>query len=390
MKKMIISAALACVALAGCVKNEVTPDVKEGENVISFQAVVGKASSRSMIEGNMYETNAPTFGSYAFFLPNEKNWETNSTEAELYIPQSEVKPSGNTPKVWQTETKYYWPKQGSLTFFSFSPYAKLAGKTTCTRDKGLKITEWDVDANQEEDVMVADIIADQKQNNSNGDYEGVSTVFRHKLSQIIEFCVKTKEDYAHGHTATANNYVAGDKTFKLTGIYINNIKYKGDYTSGITTNYQPGNDEWTNNSETKSYTWFTGEEFFNNLEFKIDPSKKANEIQQDYLLILPQALENPDTDHDGKCTETEIKNVQHIRIKYDITTYNGSTTPSVEHVDYYISLYQIHMSADGDTNNAWKMNKKIKYTFTINLDENIIYWAPSVVEWESESHGIEI
>ena len=105
MKKNIIIALAACVALAACTKNELKP--VEVDQQITFQAVVNKASTKAMIDGNTYDTGN-TFGTVAYKV-KDKN-------TELYIPVSEVK-YNSTDKYWSTEAPYYWPKDGSkLTF----------------------------------------------------------------------------------------------------------------------------------------------------------------------------------------------------------------------------------------------------------------------------------
>ena len=63
MKKALF-AALAIALIASCTKNE---EVKvEDNNQITFQTVVGP-NTKGMINGTVYGTGAPSFGTVAFY-----------------------------------------------------------------------------------------------------------------------------------------------------------------------------------------------------------------------------------------------------------------------------------------------------------------------------------
>lgn len=67
-------------------------------------------------------------------------------------------------------------------------------------------------------------------------------------------------------------------------------------------------------------------------------------------------------------------------------TYSDATNHSTEDVSEDVYLYNIHNNAS-----AIDMNKKITYNFKINLENNKIYWAPSVADWEGVTYdNIEI
>ena len=111
MRKNIVIALAACVALAACTKNELKP--VEVDQQITFQAVVNKASTKAgttFDNGVTYPTDRP-FGTVAY--------KVKGSESELYIPVSEVK-YNSTDAYWSTEAAYYWPKESgsSLTFYS--------------------------------------------------------------------------------------------------------------------------------------------------------------------------------------------------------------------------------------------------------------------------------
>ena len=63
MKKYIVIAIAACVALAACTKNEVRPVSTDQE--ITFETAVYKASSKALISNTTYPKTA-TFGTVAY------------------------------------------------------------------------------------------------------------------------------------------------------------------------------------------------------------------------------------------------------------------------------------------------------------------------------------
>ena len=217
MKKNSIIAIAACVALAACTKNELKP--VEVDQQITFQAVVNKASTKAMIDGNTYDTGN-TFGTVAY--------KVKDATSELYIPVSEVKYTDGSPAYWSTEAPYYWPKEkgSSLTFYSYSPfnYSEDGTKTAIpvtAAATGLTFENYSVKDHQQTDLMVADKKADQTGNTAttNSWAAGVPTVFHHMLAQIVAINFQTVvnalatpvvvKDYANGHSSTSA-YVAGD------------------------------------------------------------------------------------------------------------------------------------------------------------------------------------
>lgn len=364
MKKWIIVAAFASAILAGCTKNEVRVDMPD--QAISFTTAVGANSTKAMMSGTAYDT-AVSFGTYAYYLPTNKNWANNASEADLYIPQSEVSYSDNAENPdydWTTATPYYWPSAGSLTFFSFSPWS-INGSVECNTTDGIKITEWDVDGNQTVDVMVADVAADKTANETNGGYNGVPTVFRHKLSQIVAFKFNTDKDYTNTHSD--GTWAAGDKQIVVTGISIDGIATKGTFTSGLNPSATELGD-WTMPDVDKTYTWYedaTGTTIIYNAS-SYDTAVVPNQdpaSTNSYLLVLPQTFDDNAA----------------ITLNYTIKTYNGTDFVD-DNVTKTIKLKDIHTAPS-----AFEMNKKITYNFTIGLNQ--IYWAPSVVDWVEESHN---
>ena len=360
--KFYLIAAAACAALAACSKNEVAPVDVDQE--ITFQAVVNKASTKALINDATYPTNLP-FGSFAYFYPSSSSF---GTEAKLYINNAEVKDTllATSGKVWTTNPAYYWPKNGKLTFYSYSPYATLNSIVTCNTSDGIVIKNYDVSLNQTVDVMVADRKDDLQANGANASYTGVPTIFRHKLAQVVDFKIKTKERYATGDLSTP---AIGDKFFFLNEIKIGNIAYKGDFKSGV----KPSSSsigEWTKTADRIStpYIWYKSTTT-EATPFANNDVTSPKPIANGYLLVLPQTM----TDKGSN----SITSVEYLELKYTIRTFWGTNASdySDESVTQLIDLKTVSA--------AWEINKKYTYNITVGLDQ--IYWAPSVEVWENGS-----
>lgn len=365
MKKLLF-AALAVAAIASCTKNDVRETAEDVQ--INFQAVVGSNSTKALINGNVYEKNAPSFGTVAFYNKSGVTFPGTGTDAaQLYIPLSEVK--WGTNNRWSTEIPYYWPKGGgTLSFFSYSPYEYQetgGGKISATipdLTEGLVFENYDVDAHQQTDLMVAEVVTGKTANDTEYKYDtgtedkynGVATVFRHKLAQVVGFVLKTNDNYDPDPLTDA----VGDVKFTMNMIEFVDISYKGTYTGKIT---ESDTDAWVeNDTDRKEYVWDDDDHVFSSTTgIIIDTPTIAN----GYLLVLPQTFT------DGK---------EKIRVTYTVSTYNGAAWVD-DVVVTTVDLYDIH----GPGNPKWEMNKKITYTLTFGLDQ--IYWSPSVEEWVPES-----
>ena len=399
MKRSILLSAAAIAAFASCSKTEVKP-VEDAPAQISWNAVVGKASTKAMINGTKYETStstsAPSFGTFAYYLQTG-DWAVNKTNGQLYIPVSEVNPSGAAKLVWTTNTPYYWPKAGSLTFFTYSPYnyQETAGgqiPVNIVPNSGLAVADYDVDAHQDTDFMVADAAVDKNNNESITDYDGVPVVFKHKLSQIVGINIQTVKggalhDYANGNDGTTGKeFETGDVVFKLKEVQLKDILTKGKYSYATADHTSDG---WTDQTAEKTYVWYNksaGENFTENKKFELT-FKTYDNNRNDYLLVLPQNFSDPNS------TDTGVVKTS-LDIVFDILTYNDPTTFSTQTVSRTVYLYDMHCDTHGvDTECAINMNKKITYTIKIDLDNNgqtRIYWAPSVVDWEDEAYSTTI
>lgn len=386
MKKSILLAAAAIAALAGCSKVEVK-SVDEAPARISWNAVVGKHSTKAPVEGTTFDKNH-SFKTFAFYNAIGTAWPTG---ASLYIDNQEVKyyPDAVAPFVansWHTLTANYWPKQGSLTFFSYSfanNPVSFKGNLTCTATDGLKLVGYDVNAteNKNSDFMVADIMAGQRQNTKNeaGAEKGVPTIFRHALTQIVGFYVTTEGDYKGAPLA------AGSKVIEVNSIKIVNAYSKGNYT--MTNDAATRTESWKHQSDSKTYEYTpvtgksealntTAAELVNEQKIFLPQDFAASGYTYTGVSLLEKSLERQTPGYKAK-----VEAVGHIELKYTIKTYTDDTNYSEEEVTELIALNEI---------GNWNINKKITYKITIDLSSNIIYWAPTVVAWAEEDQTITI
>lgn len=341
MNKHLFYIAAACVALASCVKNEVRVNAPDKE--ITFQTVSTKA-------GAPFNTNHK-FYSYAYFLKDGDTWDANHDRARAYISNAEISyiiPSSGT-SYWAAADTYYWPKQGSLTFFAWTDDTadpKVVGtgaSVTCEHNTGIKITDYSVKDNPNKDILVAAIAKGKKSNESaTGTWEkGVPTVFRHALAKV-EFKVNKRKAYEN-------------VTFKVKSITLNGVSTKGTFTQGSPT------ESWGWSTETPGalplpvFTSTTGREVTKTAEPVPAEFDRLNPGTGDYSIVLPQNFDDTPT----------------LTIEYEIITTSTSFTETVIDTKKLKDIYK----------NGWECNKK--YVLGITLGLNEIYWDPSVVGWEN-------
>lgn len=340
MNKHIFYIAAACAALASCVKNEVRVDAPDKE--ITFQTVSTKAADPFKTDHKFY--------SYAYFLAKDNKWDEKHAAAQLYIDNAKISHHGDHPNTpfWAADDIYYWPKQGSLTFFAWTddtaaPSVGTGATVTCAHDTGIKITNYSVKENKNKDILVADIAKDKTANESaTGTWEkGVPTVFRHALAKV-EFNVNKIKNYSN-------------VKFKVKSITLNKVSTKGTFTQG-----SPAEGwGWSDQDTPDDLTVFaspTGMEVTKTAE---PAPAKFNALDSgDYSIVLPQNFDND--------TPT-------LTIVYDIITSYITGHPVTETVTETKALKDIYKS-------DWAC--KNKYVLWITLGLNEIYWDPSVEGWE--------
>lgn len=331
MKKLLLLSALAAAA-ASCATVEVADrEVKDQE--IKFNvAPVTKA------EPSFSTTNV--FKSWAWYLPKNSTWDSkNGVVPTEYINGETIKYVA--PK-WKADKSYNWPKDGgALTFFAYSLNSSNLTLTsgadvTCTAADGIKVTGYDAKTDKNVDFLVADIQKDQTANRTNDRWDGVPTIFRHKLSSL-GFSIKL----------TDADKLA-DK-FTLKSISLKNVKYKGEYV-------QTAEEKWTPAADVTAFSYYsdeTGQIF----------TSTSEPVEGDYTFYLPQEFTKSGADVSDSDPLVEIV--------YTVKTGNTERTITAKH-----ALKDVF-------SDNWKIGKKYTCEISMALDE--ILWAPSVSDWEPAS-----
>ena len=202
MKKLFVMAALLSVALSSCVTNEEWNDEVNSE--IKFTAV-NKVPTKAIVEDATFE-DTDTFQVWGFY---------GSDAFALYD-----KTISKVDTTWKVDGEtYYWPLQGSVTFYGL--YPATVEPTSVDATNGIKLTGYTVTDKEEQDIMYA------KNTGSKGS-SPLAMVFNHALAQV-EVTIKTNSNYAPA-------------VFYVNSISLKNVNVTADFT-------QNGTSLWTNNTD---------------------------------------------------------------------------------------------------------------------------------------------
>ena len=357
MKRILLFATVAGAALASCVKNESEGGMTASDSKISFEAPVVGTTTRAQVGeiGDVYPTEESfkVWGwyherDYTTFEDQDNGWKNYMTDTD----GNPVVVEYDGRSSWDSETDYYWPKTGKLTFAAYSP-ADAVGTYTHP-DEGLQIAGFTVAAvgGAQYDLMYSDRAynrtssTDQYTGTASHDYDGVDIVFHHALSSIV-FKVGTDTDYTNA-----------DNTFKIKNITIKNVYGAGNFNEGLTDGTTTRTPAWTaTGNADNSYEAFSGDFTVPNdgttFEEPVDTSTDPDAEPTD-LILLPQSLNS----------DTPV-----IEIVY---TYGTEASGEIQHT----VEYKLNQTDDKE----WKPNKR--YTYNIIFGLNKIYFEPIVEAWE--------
>lgn len=328
MKKYFFILA-AAAALAACAKNEVTPVLSQENAEIAYNVAPKTKAGLAANQENFAQGNV--FASWAYYLQKDQTWAADKATAQPYIVGSTISHKNDT---WKDQTKsYYWPKDGgSLTFLAYSLNKgdlNLAGEHsafTCDNAGGVQ-GHIELMDNKNTDFLVAEIAADKTANENQYVFNGVPTLFKHKLSRVA-CTVKKAAEYA-------------DKKFELKEINFLKVATYGSYGQLPTEKFTAGT--------------ATNDQVYTNAVQEITTTAAAV-AAEDVVIYMPQTF----ADATAK-----------IQVKYTVTTTVG--TGSV--VENCVKEISINSKFD-----EWAMGKKYTFNLTFALDE--IKWDPAVEKWE--------
>ena len=361
MKKYVLIAAAAVMALAACSKVEEVNN--DAQREINFEV----ANRVTKATGAVYANGA--FGTYAWF---------NNTD-DFMVNETVDKVGG----VWKTTVNtFYWPKTGSVSFISYSPFSgtnNAADSNPAVTKNSISYT--DVTAGNV-DLMYADKATCSSNVNEVTDsdtadsgFTGVPTVFRHALAKL-SFKIKANFlTYTDATTSTTTTWEV-----KVTSAKISGFKNKGDCALALNTDGKSWNKPVTTVNSVDYNVWTnlsgaTGEQEL--VDATTYPSgvtltTTAQDLNPATGFVMPQVL---------AAGTQQLELTIHIKT----TLSNGNVIEE----DFNPTLDIMDIS----TLKAWQMNENIVYTINIkptaiadpsnsdNPNDVIITFDPAVVGW---------
>ena len=349
--KIGTAAAVLAAALTSCVSNEVAQPVSE-DIPITYSVLQKSMATRAAVTGTTYPQNVP-FGSFAYYLPSGQTWPDNKSKAQLYINNNKIEyyltgEDTSAPNSWHSNIVHYWPKTGTLTFFSYSPYEndELQSKISCSPDNGLKIDSWTAAMNPGDaaekgtgvDLMIAQSVNQSGTSSAtaSGYHSGVPTEFHHICCQVE---VRAKLDNPDENA-----------DYKVNSITLNNMWTVANFSNG----------EWSGHK--------TFKDVFYTLE---DSSGALNKDGMTPTVVFPPMIVIPQN-----LQASEGRQAPGITINYTYKEDNVYKTVSVlkEFVKDINGLVQ-----------AWEKGKKYIFTIVFSTDDAFIEFGTSVDGWGSDN-----
>ncbi|MBQ2102346.1 MAG: fimbrillin family protein [Bacteroidales bacterium] len=400
MKKVLTLAALACMMLAACTKNERIAEPAR-DIAISFSPISQRTVTRAEYYGeqNATYTGSPIAGataSYEKFLAYAAYTEAANTSgiAEFFPAAGvacEYEPAGypTGSDFWAPAQACYWPKAGYLTFHAFSPavLAPVAGTVTNDWANGVTLTGFTAttDMDKQVDVLYSDFNKHCQRSqyspetgftydDKTGDaasHKGVDIIFRHALS-AVQFRVVTDQDYTTGTQTHA---------FTVKQIKVINVASKGEFHENRVGTFdnaygdapQPSiTFNKDNTDKTATPYWITGDTVTDYVVFSGSQAVSAKAVSDavttpanvkefglygKMMLPMPQEL-----DHG---TEKVI-----VEVTYDYTFNDGTTDHNYTGLTTRVELVGKVgvLAGNAYTVNQWLINHKYLYTLVFKLD----------------------
>jgi hypothetical protein len=345
MKKYLFILA-AAAALAACSKTEVVPVNSDADVEITFLTA---PLTKALGTGQSAFSTDNVFQSAAFYDVNDFVY--GSTTAETFIKPTTVK---YFTSVWKAAdatgnaVTYYWPKDGGeLSFFSWSfnkstlTYEASSPTVDINKANGVVLTDYYVGNN--EDFMVAEPALNQTGNKTTYTHEGVPTLFKHKLAQIV-FQAKTNADY------TVAPY---KQKFTITRIYFEQVAEKATYKQYVSETVK---DQWTvADNDLVYYLTLDGIKH-------VVQSGNATTVTSDAVdFYIPQSF---------------TADNQKLIVEYTVSRASDAGNVSSKYTES-VSLKTLL--------GAIECGKK--YTITLNFGLDQIYWDPAVEDWTEVNSG---
>ena len=367
MKKHLFFVALAGVALASCVKNEVeapaTKQVKVGfASPVLYSNVDTKASVYGEIGSHKYD-GTETIYTY----PREEKFQIFAVEhsGNLASWDAATPTDFNATAISYNRSLdawaplkadggfYYWPDNMQLSFAAMSPAElDVDGATTAYSSTGLVISNFVVadDPAKQYDLLYSDRsvnkTAADMQDYGAAYYGGIKILFQHALTSI-HFSLKTD----------------ATETVTLHSIQLKNVKNKGTFKENITNEIDfARNPQWTpaENSAVKNYTSFTGE-----VTFPLNPQYVS-------ALAASDGTDDNDVSHAPLMMPQALGNDVVVEVKYEV---GGEVKTRTVQLNQYPATNPI---------TTWEVGTKYTYRLVYSREaqrNDIIYFSPETSVW---------
>lgn len=407
MKKRFLVMAIAGVALAGCVSEDVSDVKQKDEKVkIAFEKPVMYDNAESRAITGELEGKYPSTESFIIFATQYNA--ADGYNGWVIDGEGEVGFNGHTISfdpildAWAPKNGdeyYYWEQGKEMAFAACSPADILNSKATYG-GTGLKITDYEVsdDADAQYDILFSQRLYDQDSENldytSESNYSGIQLTFQHALSSI-HFSLFNQ---------TTTKVVL--KSIVLTGVnnegtFNENIEEKnGENYNEIYDRDVNVNPEWTLTGTSTSYTAYStsfGETIATDeplyfpetprhiAEYIADLQEVEGNQSNTYgtsvpLLMLPQPL-----------TDVEAE------IKYYIETEEDEEGNPVKKYELKTKSLSLNNLKDTSSNTIaeWEMGHRYVYRLYYSPGSEIadqkIFFGPNLENWaDTEVIVVEI
>ncbi len=290
-KEYILLSAALLIAFTSCDKNDPEP-ANDGDK-IDFIATPFHESFSQADHARGSETgndDMQDFGVYAYYTADAF---IPGTSTPNFMCNTHVKKTSGT---WTYEPLMFWPNNGKLSFFAYSPYASqgdpytsLSSTSSTAGYPQLTYTVPD-DVITQRDLLVSVPLLNQTKTSRNADGK-LPLTFRHALSCIV-FKAKMTD--------------VCDFPVKVTSITLGNFKNKASLFYDLTAT--PGTFSWTMPKEApdKSYSLAINNNLLTDTDLKaITGSYQSITADNASLILLPQTIDDTD----------EIK----VTVEYQVT-----------------------------------------------------------------------
>lgn len=391
MKKTLILAAAAALALAACSKNEITVNSNRVDEKlpIGFSNYTPRAITKA--DGSFIDNtssaalvNGYKFGVYSYATANGTAFSTSAIGiGTQFMDGVSVTffTGGDSDATKNTYSPVrYWPSGDTpdwLTFWAYYPVTETSGGKATAGSNGITYTAPTgsnglgsfaftaaVAAADMVDFLVADVVNDKIYGTAAGEHIAVNGVvpltFRHMLTKV-QF--KFKTDLSDAELANTKVY--------LTDAKLINIKTTGTlsatYATGATTT------TWSDVQTPAGYEVFVNGNDVTEAEAnRVDLNRTATTVaNSEVFLMVPQTM-----------IAQSGTNPQIIRVNWDVVT-DGVTTHNQK--DLYLDECVTTDGGSTQANIDWVKNYSVVYTITIGPKP--IRFTATVDPWAEAKNG---